>query len=157
MKREGGRGQHMKFTVNVCARTALPKQSTYNGPFLSRLVILCTPLVAMASRKVTARTRVRGNGLSAVAATLTTAGRGFVEFHPSMSLENVPTLTDCLPMPPQAAPYSDTKSLPLSVPDANDAMLESVLADRFHVWTKVAEVFLSATGPFDHIDELKCV
>jgi hypothetical protein len=53
-----------------------------------------------------------------------------------MSLENAPTLADCLSLPTEAA--AQIPSLPML--DANDATLESVLADRHHVWTKVNEV-----------------
>ncbi|KAG7377542.1 hypothetical protein PHYPSEUDO_011494 [Phytophthora pseudosyringae] len=99
----------------------------------------------MTSRPPTAGTRTRGklpgNGRSAApraAATFsTTASRGFVEFHSSMSLENAPTLADCLAVSSEARPSSNATCQPS---DEKDATLKSVLADRLHVWTKVTEV-----------------
>lgn len=85
------------------------------------------------ARKSSVSTRGRGN---APAASLTTAARGFVEFHPSMSLENAPTLADCLPGP--VKPVFSSHSL--AELDSKDTTLEQVLADRCQVWTKVNEV-----------------
>ncbi|KAH7470713.1 uncharacterized protein KRP23_10000 [Phytophthora ramorum] len=53
-----------------------------------------------------------------------------------MSLENAPTLADCLSVPSSEA----ASNVEVAVPDADEATLEGALADRFQVWTKVAEV-----------------
>ncbi|KAL4137751.1 hypothetical protein PRIC2_001265 [Phytophthora ramorum] len=53
-----------------------------------------------------------------------------------MSLENAPTLADCLSVPSTEA----ASNVEVAVPDADEATLEGALADRFQVWTKVAEV-----------------
>ncbi|KAG6623008.1 uncharacterized protein IUM83_12218 [Phytophthora cinnamomi] len=50
-----------------------------------------------------------------------------------MSLENAPTLADCLPKPVHSTPA-------LAEHNSKDTTLEQVLADRGHVWTKVNEV-----------------
>ncbi|ETN05484.1 hypothetical protein PPTG_14214 [Phytophthora nicotianae INRA-310] len=106
----------------------------------------------MMSRKSTSsRGRQLDNGRSAAlraGATSTTADRGFVEFHPSMSLENAPTLADCLVVPSEATTISKIKHQPLSAPYTNEATLESILADRLHVWTKVAEM-IEKLGPME--------
>ncbi|KAK1930344.1 hypothetical protein P3T76_014015 [Phytophthora citrophthora] len=90
------------------------------------------------SRKSSASARPRSsNGHS-------TVPRAFVEFHPSMSLENAPTLADCLAVSSDAAPTLSAQSSYMS--NAEDTTLESVLVDRLHVWTKVAEV-IEKLGP----------
>ncbi|KAF1781801.1 hypothetical protein GQ600_27084 [Phytophthora cactorum] len=97
----------------------------------------------LVSRKPTSSTRVHGRSAAPRAGaklTLTTADRGFVEFHPSMSLENAPTLADCFAVSSEITASTNANTQPLSAPDANDSTLESVLADRLHVWTKVTEV-----------------
>lgn len=70
------------------------------------------------------------------------AEKSFVEFHPSMSLENAPTVTDCLS---DALPTATMCRNMQSLPDADDSSLEAVLADRHQVWTKVCEIIEKLT------------
>lgn len=55
-----------------------------------------------------------------------------------MSLEHAPTLADCLAVSSELIP--NVKAQPVCAPEANETTLESVLANRHHVWTKVTEV-----------------
>ncbi|KAE9332540.1 hypothetical protein PF008_g14899 [Phytophthora fragariae] len=58
-----------------------------------------------------------------------------------MSLENAPTLADCLPVPSKSVLSSPV----LAEKNSKDLTLEQVLADRFQVWTKVNEVIEKLT------------
>ncbi|KAE9001124.1 hypothetical protein PR002_g17994 [Phytophthora rubi] len=58
-----------------------------------------------------------------------------------MSLENAPTLADCLPVPSKSVLSSPA----LAEKNSKDLTLEQVLADRFQVWTKVNEVIEKLT------------
>ncbi|KAG2811893.1 hypothetical protein PC111_g15041 [Phytophthora cactorum] len=65
-----------------------------------------------------------------------------------MSLENAPTLADCFAVSSEITASTNANTQPLSAPDANESTLESVLADRLHVWTKVTEV-IERLGPME--------